>query len=131
HRVGFANSNSQFSCFSHESNSELAQMMITVQITPAHPIAFTHLGKQRMTAPFEIALGARDSTNDRLEFVDVTLEFHRWSPTSLLIIFGHRRHTVRPLERRVQCNPPHDGLCQQTALVAVNLSFADDTLERI
>src|SRR5581483_11757517 len=64
HGISFINFDCQLAGLSHDSTSELPQMVIAMQVAPAHPITFRHLREQWMTAPLEVALRVGDTTND-------------------------------------------------------------------
>src|SRR2546423_6757381 len=112
-----------------QSNSKLPQMMIDVQITPAHPISLRHFSKQRMALPFESSMRVSYPLNHRHERIQVAFEIFRRRSTLLLIILSHGAHTMRPLERSVQSDPPDRRARQQVALVAMDLSFTNHALE--
>jgi inner membrane protein len=89
------------------SGAELSQMMVYVQIAPAHPFSFGHRTEDRVRLPREIPRLARKAVQKAQQVLYIAFEDNRRRAALFGIHFGPCRCAVRPLEGNLQRDPFH------------------------
>ena len=97
---------------SRTSAPELTQVMIHVEVGPAHPVCVGHIAKDGVRRS-EAAFPRRDQLDEHLELRHVGGEVRRLGPANFLIDLRSRGHASRPLEWRIKRDPLDDGGLQQ------------------
>src|SRR5271166_2039916 len=82
------------------SSAELAQMMIHVQIAPAHPFPFGHDPKEGMRPQFGFVRLHRKPLKQFEEFALVEAKVSRWRAPCVRITLRYRGNAVRPPQRK-------------------------------
>src|SRR5580704_2721897 len=93
-------------CWGIESAAELAQVMVGVQVTPAHPLGRGHRAEHGMWRPG--ASGAGELLQLEEQDAAVDGEIARRSAPDLLIHDGRGGHALGPLAGKVEGQPPVD-----------------------
>src|SRR5215813_12793324 len=89
--------------------TELAEVMVCMEVGEAHPFVVTHRAEEGMRTKAEIAWQPCEAFGQLTQPPDVGRKLCRPGSGSLLLIqFAHRLETRRPLHGRPQSSPLHD-----------------------
>jgi hypothetical protein len=89
------------------SLAELPEMMVHVEIAPAHPFLLRQLPKHRMRTPLEISWLSGESIQKEEQLRAIRLEFDGRCSAHHLISFGPGLDAVGPGNTRIQSKPLH------------------------
>src|SRR6266540_4142857 len=89
------------------SSPELPQVMVAMQIAPAHPFGLGHVAEERVRTKLDIFRRRGEAFDQRYELSLVALEIIGRSSADLLINFRPRLDSPRPRQRRVKRDPFH------------------------
>lgn len=109
--------------------AELAEMVVGVQVAPAHPVISRHGAEHRMRDPGTV--GMRKPVELVEQVGVVRCEVGRRSALDELIDLGRGGHTGRPLPGKAQGDPLEDWRGKRVALERSYRPFEQGTGERI
>src|SRR5215475_11983642 len=89
------------------SRPELPQVMVAMQIAPAHPLVLGHIAEERVRTKLDIFRLLGEAFDQRYELTPVALEIIGRRSADLLIHFRPRLDSPRPRQRRVKRDPFH------------------------
>src|SRR5208337_1309083 len=87
------------------SHSELPQMMVGVQVAPAHPLPLGHFEEHRMRLELKLPRPAGKSLNQRQQPLPVRFKISRRGALELLVDLRPRWKSMRPLRGQVKRTP--------------------------
>src|SRR5262245_60611928 len=97
------------------SSSELPQVMVAMQIAPAHPFGLGHIAEEWVWTELGAVILRAERFNQRHEPSPVALEIIGRSSADLLIHFRPRLDSMRPRQRRVKRDPFHHRTGERVA----------------
>src|SRR5262249_47077972 len=89
------------------SRPELPQMMVAVQIAPAHPFGLGHIAEERVRMELDVFRRRGETFDERPELSPVALEIIGRRSADLLIHLRPRLDAMHPRQRRVKRDPFH------------------------
>src|SRR5215510_6350346 len=109
---------------------ELPQVMVAMQIAPAHPLVLGHVAEERVRTKLDIIRLRGEAFDQRYELSPVALEIIGRRSADLLIHFRPRLDSARPRQRRVQRDPFHNRARKRVA-DRRNLFLAEREFKRV
>lgn len=80
---------------------KLAQVVIHVEISPAHPLCVGHGAKHGVRLPFEVSRLTGKAIQQAMQLLEIAVERNRRSTNALLVDFGARFQAAWPRQGNV------------------------------